>query len=109
MKAISLFLSVLRIQIILMRIRILDPHWKKVDPDLPHFKAALNRAYNSISHLDVWRGVNFFTFCTKNFRKRIYTNCQCKTAITISSHMYNLFQIDIDNQVLHRSKIMLIV
>ena len=28
-----LFQSVLRIQLILMRIRILDPHWKKMDPD----------------------------------------------------------------------------
>ena len=62
MKAISLFLSVLRIQIILMRIRILDPHWKKVDPDLPHFKGALNRAYNSINHLDVWGGGQLFHF-----------------------------------------------
>ena len=26
--------SVLRIQLILMRIRILDPHWKKMDPDV---------------------------------------------------------------------------
>ena len=28
-----LFISVLRIQLILIRIRILDPHWKKMDPD----------------------------------------------------------------------------
>jgi len=26
--------AVLRIHLILMRIRILDPHWKKMDPDL---------------------------------------------------------------------------
>jgi len=28
---------VLRIHLILMRIRILDPHWKKMDPDPGHF------------------------------------------------------------------------
>ena len=29
--------AVLRIHLILMRIQILDPHWKKMDPDPGHF------------------------------------------------------------------------
>ena len=31
------FIAVLRIHYILMRIRILNPHWKKMDPDPGHF------------------------------------------------------------------------
>ena len=44
-----------------------------MDPDLPHFKAALNRAYNSINHLDVWGGGQLFTFCTENSLGKEYT------------------------------------
>ena len=36
---------VLRIHLILMRIRILDPHWKKIDPDPGHI---LNKNYFQI-------------------------------------------------------------
>ena len=34
----NIYMNVLRIHLILMRIRILDPHWKKIDPDPGNFQ-----------------------------------------------------------------------
>ena len=69
----------------------------------------MNQACNSIIHLDVGGGFCFFTFCTKNSLEEYTQITNVKQKLQFSSRLYNLFQIDIDNQVLHRCKIVLIV
>ena len=77
--------SVLRIQVILMRIRILDPHWKKVDPDPNPDPAYFFKIYwNFLTKLNFQIFVFFFLlifmlklnepFRNKNFAVHIFAD-----------------------------------